>query len=190
MTRTEAGSPFTPPVADTVTKQMYLPDTAILVTRFLGESGVAEVLDFMPIDKPGEVTDRHRLVRVVRGIRGKVELEASIEPRFDYGRQKHETRVSGKTVRFTAGEGHSTGHVDVSAEPPRRRRTVPVHRQGRRCRGLPGRVGRGTGHPHRPRRDHRPVRADPGLLARTGSAGAATGAAGARSSSVPPSPSS
>ncbi len=89
---------------DTVTKQMYLPDTAILVTRFLGESGVAEVLDFMPIDKPGEVTDRHRLVRVVRGIRGKVELEASIEPRFDYGRQKHETRVSGKTVRFTAGK--------------------------------------------------------------------------------------
>ena len=89
---------------DTVTKQMYLPDTAILVTRFLGESGVAEVLDFMPIDKPGEVTDRHRLVRVVRGIRGKVELEASIEPRFDYGRQKHETRVSGKTVRFTGGK--------------------------------------------------------------------------------------
>ena len=36
-------------VDDCVTKQMYLPDTAILVTRFLSPKGVAEVMDFMPI---------------------------------------------------------------------------------------------------------------------------------------------
>jgi GH15 family glucan-1,4-alpha-glucosidase len=45
-----------------VTKQMYLPNTAILVTRFLSAGGVAEVADFMPIDRPGVATDRHRLV--------------------------------------------------------------------------------------------------------------------------------
>ena len=52
------------------TKQMYIPDTAILVTRFLSESGIAEVVDFMPIDRPHVVSDRRRIVRAVRGIRG------------------------------------------------------------------------------------------------------------------------
>ena len=31
------------------TKQLYLPDTAILITRFLTEGGVGELVDFMPI---------------------------------------------------------------------------------------------------------------------------------------------
>src|SRR5262249_22865942 len=30
-------------------KQLYLPDTAVLLTRFLATDGVAEVVDFMPI---------------------------------------------------------------------------------------------------------------------------------------------
>ncbi|HVD52871.1 MAG TPA: trehalase-like domain-containing protein, partial [Propionibacteriaceae bacterium] len=38
------------PTADTFTRrQLYYPDTAILVTRFLTEAGVGEVVDFMPI---------------------------------------------------------------------------------------------------------------------------------------------
>ena len=40
-------------VDDCVTKQMYLPDTAVLVTRFMSDKGVAEVMDFMPIEKAG-----------------------------------------------------------------------------------------------------------------------------------------
>jgi len=31
------------------TKQLYFPDTNILVTRFLSESGIAEMTDFMPV---------------------------------------------------------------------------------------------------------------------------------------------
>ncbi len=30
-------------------KQLYFPDTAVLVTRFLTEAGVGEVIDFMPV---------------------------------------------------------------------------------------------------------------------------------------------
>jgi GH15 family glucan-1,4-alpha-glucosidase len=74
-----------------VTAQMYLPNTAVLVTRFLSESGVAEVADFMPISNPCVVTDRHRLIRQVTGIRGTVKLTARVEPRFDYGRAGHKT---------------------------------------------------------------------------------------------------
>ncbi|HEU0212444.1 MAG TPA: trehalase-like domain-containing protein, partial [Jiangellaceae bacterium] len=75
------------------TKQMYMPDTAILVTRFLSESGIAEVVDFMPVDRPRVVSDRRRIVRVVRGIRGEAEFEARVEPRFDYGRQPHKLHI-------------------------------------------------------------------------------------------------
>jgi GH15 family glucan-1,4-alpha-glucosidase len=83
-----------------VHKQMYLPDTAVLVTRFLSPAGVAEVTDFMPIDNPGVVTDRHRLVRAVRGIRGELEFEADVQPRFDYGRQSHKTHLNHTSAVF------------------------------------------------------------------------------------------
>jgi len=32
-----------------VSKQLYLPDTAILITRFMTPDGVGEVYDFMPV---------------------------------------------------------------------------------------------------------------------------------------------
>jgi GH15 family glucan-1,4-alpha-glucosidase len=86
--------------AGTVTKQMYLPDTAILVTRYLSERGVAEVLDFMPIHDPHVASDRRQLVRAIIGIRGETEFEARIEPRFDYGRRTHTTHVDGARARF------------------------------------------------------------------------------------------
>jgi GH15 family glucan-1,4-alpha-glucosidase len=43
-------------------RQLYLPGTAILMTRFITPDGVGEVIDFMPV-RTGEATDRHRLVR-------------------------------------------------------------------------------------------------------------------------------
>ena len=86
-----------------VTKQMYLPDTAILVTRFLAESGVAEVADFMPIENPGVATERRRIVRVIRGVRGSLDFEVSVEPRFDYGRRGHTVEIDGDHARFASG---------------------------------------------------------------------------------------
>ena len=108
------GGRFTlaPVGVDYVTKQMYLPDTAVLITRYLSEAGVAEVVDFMPIDHPGMVTDRHRLVRGVIGIRGSLEFEARIEPRFDYGRQRHTTHVQDSGAVFESDA--LTLHVTAS----------------------------------------------------------------------------
>jgi GH15 family glucan-1,4-alpha-glucosidase len=82
------------PAGGHVTKQMYLPGTAVLVTRFLSEGRVAEVVDFMPIENPGTATDRHRLIRMITGIRGTVKFDARVEPRFDYARAKHKTHIS------------------------------------------------------------------------------------------------
>ena len=49
------------PTAETFTgKQLYFPDTAVLVTRFMTQAGVGEVTDFMPVAGP-VATDRHRI---------------------------------------------------------------------------------------------------------------------------------
>ena len=87
-----ASSGSAPKATDYVTKQLYLPGTAILVTRFMTEAGVGEVIDFMPV-ADGPATDRHRLVRLVRVVRGSMRFVAEIQPRFDYGRKAHETDV-------------------------------------------------------------------------------------------------
>lgn len=71
------------------TRQLYLPDTNVLITRFMTPDGVAEVEDFMPV-RTG--ADRHtqRLIRRVACVRGAVPFRVAVEPRFDYGRSPHE----------------------------------------------------------------------------------------------------
>jgi len=73
---------------DYVSRQLYLPDTAILVTRFMTPDGVGEVHDFMPIAEGG-ATDRHDLVRNIKVVRGTMRFAIEIQPRFDYGRAAH-----------------------------------------------------------------------------------------------------
>jgi len=69
-------------------RQMYLPETAVLITRFLTEAGVGEVVDFMPPADAAATTD-HRLVRMVRCVRGRMRFAVELAPRFDYGRCPH-----------------------------------------------------------------------------------------------------
>jgi GH15 family glucan-1,4-alpha-glucosidase len=88
------------PVGDGyVTRQMYLPGTAILITRYMSEAGVGEVIDFMPIagDEP---TDRHRLIRLVHVVRGEMTFEMDCSPRFDYGREVPKVEPNDHGVLF------------------------------------------------------------------------------------------
>jgi GH15 family glucan-1,4-alpha-glucosidase len=75
------------PVQDFHSHQLYLPDTNVLLTRFLSPEGVAEVLDFMPIEDERET--RHDIVRDVRVIRGRLTVEVDCRPAFDYARREH-----------------------------------------------------------------------------------------------------
>jgi GH15 family glucan-1,4-alpha-glucosidase len=91
-------------------QQMYLPDTAILITRFLTPEGIGEVVDFMPVS--GDVaTDRHRLVRLVRCVRGRMTFELDIAPRFDYGRKPHELHITDSGGVFTSDGFSITLHI-------------------------------------------------------------------------------
>jgi GH15 family glucan-1,4-alpha-glucosidase len=93
-----------PMSATYATKQLYLPDTAILVTRFMTEAGAGEVLDFMPVTGR-TVTGRHQLVRMVRCVRGSMTFDIEIAPRFDYGRRSHRLRLSEHGAVFEADDG-------------------------------------------------------------------------------------
>ncbi len=77
-------------------KQLYLPDSNILLTRFLSEEGVAELSDFMPV-KEGH---RHRVVRRVKIIRGEMRFRLLCAPRFDYARASHKAELCDEGVRF------------------------------------------------------------------------------------------
>jgi GH15 family glucan-1,4-alpha-glucosidase len=74
-------------------KQMYYPDSAVLVTRFFTSAGVGEVVDFMPV-LGEQMTNHHRLVRIVRCVRGRMSFTVDVAPRFDYGRRAHRTEVT------------------------------------------------------------------------------------------------
>ncbi|MET8679804.1 glycoside hydrolase family 15 protein [Streptomyces sp. NPDC004647] len=73
-------------------KQLYHPNTAILITRFMTEEGAGEVVDFMPVSTGLAATRNHRLVRMLRCVRGRMEFNVEIAPRFDYGRKPHELK--------------------------------------------------------------------------------------------------
>lgn len=90
------------------TKQLYLPGTAVLVTRFMTEAGAGEVVDFMPVTGT-TATPRHRLVRLVRCVRGSMTFDVEIAPRFDYGRRKHEVHITPHGAVFAAEDGSGLG---------------------------------------------------------------------------------
>ncbi len=75
-------------------KQMYLPETNILITRFLTVDGVCEILDFMPIKEVESKTHQHHIIRAAHVVRGSLSLEMVCRPAFNYGRDTHAIHLS------------------------------------------------------------------------------------------------
>jgi GH15 family glucan-1,4-alpha-glucosidase len=76
---------------DWTSKQLYFPDTNVLITRFFTPGGVGELQGFMPIARTGEERHRHQLIRRVVGVRGATRFRVDLQPRFNYARDSHET---------------------------------------------------------------------------------------------------
>ncbi len=72
------------------TKQMYFPESNILVTRFLCHQGVGEITDFMPVKDPDDRTSEHHLVRAVHMVRGILSFAMHCRPAFNYARDSHQ----------------------------------------------------------------------------------------------------
>ncbi|UGT62283.1 glycoside hydrolase family 15 protein [Nocardia asteroides] len=94
-------------------RQLYLSDTAVLITRFMTEDGVGEVVDFMdPIRDPAP-TGRHRLTRIARVVRGRLPFALTCRPRFDYARAGHTLTLRDEHQAVFAGPGIDL-HLQVS----------------------------------------------------------------------------
>ncbi|MFJ5547948.1 glycoside hydrolase family 15 protein [Streptomyces sp. NPDC093225] len=85
----------------TTTRQLYLADTAVLVTRFMTEEGVGEVIDFMPLGEAEAPAGQNRIIRILRVTRGTVRFRLDCRPAFDYARGDHGLTLEGDTAHFT-----------------------------------------------------------------------------------------
>ena len=80
-------------------RQLYLPDTNILLTRFLAEEGVAELTDYMPIGTDGE--QPNEIIRTLAVIRGKVDFKMRCQPRFNYAMCGHTLNIEERYAIFS-----------------------------------------------------------------------------------------
>jgi GH15 family glucan-1,4-alpha-glucosidase len=97
----QGGSFQITPVDDNVTfRQVYWPETNVLLTRFLADGGVAEIIDYMPVGLREGDRGYHQLIRRVEVIRGTMPLHLRCQPAFNYARDPHETTVSDGGATF------------------------------------------------------------------------------------------
>jgi GH15 family glucan-1,4-alpha-glucosidase len=85
------------------TRQFYLPDTNVLITRFFAEEGVGEIQDFMPL-WDSSIGDGQRLIRRVQCVRGTMAFQVRVAPRFNYGSNPHVVSALRDGVLFTSSE--------------------------------------------------------------------------------------
>jgi GH15 family glucan-1,4-alpha-glucosidase len=106
-------------------KQSYVPNTNILLTRFLSPDGVAEVIDFMPVFatvvSEEERSECSRIVRRAKCIRGEVRFQMFCEPKFDYARASHQIKSNSETeVLFIPNDSHVAA-LRLHAQTPLKR---------------------------------------------------------------------
>ena len=94
-----------------VTSRRYVDDSLVLRSRWECDDGVVEVTDFMP--PRGEAAD---IVRLVHGVRGRVEMCSTLRLRFDYGR----------VVPWIVGDERSPTELTAIAGPDTVRVTASV----------------------------------------------------------------
>ena len=94
-------------------RQMYLPDSNVLMTRFLTPDGVGEIVDFMPVHRAGgaKASDDRVVIRIVRGVRGSIPFRLECRPAFDYARQRARIERLPSGFRFS-GQGRA---IDLQA---------------------------------------------------------------------------
>jgi len=88
-----------PQLPNTRVRQLYLPDTNILLTRFLAEEGVAELTDYMPI--AADTKQPNEIIRTVSVIRGKIDFQMRCQPRFHYAACAHTVKIEDSSAVFS-----------------------------------------------------------------------------------------
>ncbi|MFD3001352.1 glycoside hydrolase family 15 protein [Pontibacter toksunensis] len=98
-------------------KQLYLPDTNVLLTRFLSDRGIGEVTDFMPVE---ELYQGKELIRRVTCVHGDLDFTMYCGPRFDYARSPHVTEQLNANEIIFISEGPDGTIIRLKS-------SVPIH---------------------------------------------------------------
>ena len=101
-----------------VEKQLYIPESNVLITRFSNPDGVAQVLDFMPVTADREELPRHvpTIVREVKGVLGSIQMRMECFPAFNYARDTHVVNAAPGGVVFQSQQGRRIGLTLPDAE--------------------------------------------------------------------------
>ncbi len=67
------------------TSRRYIENTLVLETIFRTAAGEVRLTDCFPMRRGGQHNPHRQILRVVEGLRGSVELNLTVSPRFDYG---------------------------------------------------------------------------------------------------------
>jgi GH15 family glucan-1,4-alpha-glucosidase len=112
----EKGGKFqiVPAFAEMKTKQLYLPDTNVLLTRFLSKEGVGEITDFMPVQE----NNRKELIRRVTTVRGEVNYKLFFQPRFNYARSSCTIESRSKKEIIFSSDGDDNTVIRLISSVP------------------------------------------------------------------------
>ncbi len=81
----------------------YLDETMVLSTTFACRGGEARVIDCFTMPEESQGAGAPQLLRVIEGIRGRVELRIVVAPCFDYGEVKPWLRYHGRKLYTAVG---------------------------------------------------------------------------------------
>jgi GH15 family glucan-1,4-alpha-glucosidase len=107
---------ITPAEDDVIVKQLYWPDTNVLITRFLAGDGVGEIIDYMPMARRRRGLGYHGLIRRVRVVRGTMRFRMQCHPAFNYARDRHETRLVSGGAKFLSKTANLALATDLPLE--------------------------------------------------------------------------
>src|SRR5690606_9537380 len=106
---------ISPENGDVKNKQMYLPYTNVLLTRFLSPDGVGEATDFMPVE---ELFEGKELIRRIACIHGDLSFKMECRPRFDYARVSHTTEFRNEREIIFTSTGTDKSVIRLRSDVP------------------------------------------------------------------------
>ncbi|HXQ99060.1 MAG TPA: glycoside hydrolase family 15 protein [Pseudomonas sp.] len=104
---------LSPILPDARRQQLYLPQTNVLMTRWIARDAVVEVTDLMPIAENAE--DLPRLVRRIHVRHGTTRVRMLCRVRHDYSRAQTTARADGEDVCFEA-DGQPAMRLSATTE--------------------------------------------------------------------------
>ena len=105
---------LSPKLDDCKNKQLYIPDTNVLLTRFLSQNGISELMDFMPVE---DLYEGKILMRRIINIKGEFTYIMNCRPRFNYARSGHKANMHNNAILFES-EGEDNTVLRLKSNIP------------------------------------------------------------------------